>query len=131
MAQEYADIVNAFAAYERSIREGRYYDAHEDLEVIWHPSRFEDRDEVRLWKGFINAAVSFELIRRGRSEPSRRAWNTYQKYAVLSEGFVTPRKELYVTMSKIIETHYANLQRGGNHVGVYGGDGVSPCVQTV
>ncbi len=61
----------------------RFYDAHESLESIWFPRRFEDNDEVRLLKGFINAAVSFELIKRGRPGPSERVWGNYLKYLPL------------------------------------------------
>lgn len=103
MAQEFTGITEAFNAFALSLIEGRYYDAHEDLEPLWYPHRFEDNDEVRLWKGFINAAVSFELIKRGRPNPSERAWQTYLKYSPLLENLVTPRKELYVKMIQIIE----------------------------
>ncbi len=62
---------------------GEYYDSHENLELIWFPKRFEDDDEIKLIKGFINAAVSFELIKRGRAEASKKAWKTYLKYKEL------------------------------------------------
>lgn len=58
----------------------QFYEAHESLEALWFPRRFEDDDEVRLLKGFINAAVSFELLKRGRPEPSLRVWKNYLKY---------------------------------------------------
>ncbi len=63
--------------------EKRYYDAHEALEIIWYPRRFEKDNEIKLLKGFINAAVSFELIKRGREKPSRKAWQNYLKYRPL------------------------------------------------
>ena len=103
MAEELTNITNAFDAFALSIREERYYDAHEDLERIWYPRRFEEGDEVRLWKGFINAAVSFELLKRGRSKPSEVAWATYLKYCPLLETVVTPRKELYVKIAQAID----------------------------
>lgn len=103
MAQESTDITIACEAYERSLSEGRYYDAHNDLEHLWYPRRFEKDDEVLLWKGFISAAVSFELIKRGRKEASEKAWETYLKYSPLVESVVTPHKELYVKMIQIIE----------------------------
>ena len=103
MAQELTDITEACEAFVCSIREERYYDAHEDLEYLWHPRRFEDDEEVKLWKGFINAAVCFELIDRGRWDASQRAWQTYLKYKPLLERIVTPHKELYVTIVQTIE----------------------------
>ena len=67
----------------QELDENRFYDAHESLEAIWFPRRFEDNDEVKLLKGFINAAVCFELVKKGRLEASQRAWNTYLKYKPL------------------------------------------------
>lgn len=139
LAQEYAGITAAFEAFAVSLNEGRYYEAHEDLEAIWYPRRFEQSDEVRLWKGFINAAVSFELIKRGRSYPSLRAWNTYCKYRSLLGSLVSPYKELYVTIARLIENHDFRLRGNGeysNHqeetdVRIFRGDGVSPRVQAV
>lgn len=109
MAQESSGLREAFAAFALSLEEERYYDAHEDLEPVWYLRRFEDDNEVRLLKGFINAAVSFELLKRGRPQPSHVAWTTYLKYRPLLETLVTPRKELYVTISQLIEYKYANL----------------------
>ncbi|MGA9046778.1 DUF309 domain-containing protein [Sulfuricurvum sp.] len=109
MAQEFSDITAAFAAYACSIHEERFYDAHEDLEQLWFPRRFEDNDEVKLWKGFINAAVSFELIKRGRPSPSEVAWKTYLKYRPLLESLVTPHKELYGKMMELIEKKHQVL----------------------
>lgn len=109
MAQESADITEAFEAFVRSLDEGRYYDAHEDMETVWYPRRFEDNDEVRLWKGFINAAVSFELMKRGRPGPSLRVWGNYCKYRPLLDNLVTPHKELYVTISRLIDDTSTHL----------------------
>ena len=68
-----------------SLNESRFYDAHEDLEEIWFPRRFEENDEVKLLKGFINAAVSFELIKKGRLQASEKVWKNYLKYLPLLE----------------------------------------------
>lgn len=106
MAQEHegiTDITAAFEAFEKSLEDERYYDAHEDLEHLWFPRRFEDDNEVKLWKGFINAAVSFELIKRGRPAPSQKAWGNYLKYKPLIENMVSEHKELYVRIVEIIE----------------------------
>ena len=108
MATEPADITAACEAFVFSLTQGRYYDAHEDIETLWHPRRFETSDEVLLWKGFINAAVSFELLIRGRMEASERAWRTYQKYLPLLDQLVVPHKELYVTIVQTIEYTKAN-----------------------
>ncbi len=103
MAQVSPTVESACEAFVRSLKEERYYDAHEDLEALWFPRRFEQDDEVKLWKGFINAAVCFELIKKGRSKPSETPWKTYQKYVALLKGLETEHNELYVTMVQLIE----------------------------
>ncbi len=103
MAEESTGITESCEAFVLSIREGRYYDAHNDLEHLWYPRRFDKDDEVLLWKGLISAAVSFELLKRGRPEASQKAWQTYLKYSPLLVNVVTPHKELYVKMIQIIE----------------------------
>ncbi|MCW8894578.1 MAG: DUF309 domain-containing protein [Sulfurimonas sp.] len=67
----------------QELDEDRFYDAHESLEAIWFPRRFEESDEIKLLKGFINAAVCFELIKKGRAESAKKVWNTYLKYKPL------------------------------------------------
>ena len=109
MAQEHASITEACEAFALSICEGHYYDAHEDLEHLWFPRRFEEDNEVKLWKGFINAAVCFELMKRGRREASEKVWQNYLKYFSLLENMVTPHKELYVKISKLIEQQRGTL----------------------
>ena len=77
--------VETLEMFLKCLREERFYEAHEVLEHFWFPRRFEDNDEVRLLKGFINAAVSFELLKRGRIESSERVWRNYRKYVALIE----------------------------------------------
>jgi len=100
---EYERITSACEAFLLSIKEERYYDAHEDLEAIWFPHRFEDDDEVKLWKGFINAAVCFELIRKGRPKASETAWKTYLKYRPLLEALKGEHCSTYVRIVHLIE----------------------------
>lgn len=111
MAQVSTDITKAFEAFEKSLEEERYYDAHEDLEALWFPRRFEEDDEVRLWKGFINAAVSFELIKRGRPKPSEKAWGNYLKYRVLLEQIQSVHYPMYVTIAQKIEMRHEMMCR--------------------
>jgi hypothetical protein len=109
LAQELTRITEACEAFVSSLQEGRYYDAHNDLEHLWYPRRFDKEDEVLLWKGFISAAVSFELLKRGRPEASQKAWQTYLKYLPLSKTLVTPHKELYDKIVKLIEKKVGNV----------------------
>ena len=90
--------------YLRQLDEGSFYDAHETLEAIWFPRRFEEDKEMKLLKGFINAAVSFELIKRGRPEPSKRAWKNYLKYRPLLEEIVSGDTDFYHQMAAKVES---------------------------
>jgi len=85
------------------INQRRYYDAHEALEEIWFPRRFEEDNEVKLLKGFINAAVSFELHKRGRKLQSQKVWKNYLKYRPLLYKVDSPLLNKYHTLSREIE----------------------------
>jgi len=78
------------------LQEKRYYDAHEALEALWFPRRFEKSAEIKLLKGLINAAVSFELHQRGRTPQSKKVWANYLKY----------RQELFRTDSQYLNEYY-------------------------
>jgi hypothetical protein len=78
--------------------ESRFYDAHEAIEEIWFPRRFEDNNEVKLLKGFINASVSFELVKKGKKEAGKRVWKNYLKYIelleLLNSKYISKYKEI-------------------------------------
>lgn len=84
MSRDYTEYLDRFVS---CLEEERFYDAHEALEAIWFPRRFEDDPEMKLVKGFINAAVSFELTKRGRADPATKVWGNYEKYRPLLEAF--------------------------------------------
>lgn len=109
MAKESPTVKSACEAYLKSLKEQRYYDAHEDLEALWFPRRFEKDAEVNLWKGFINAAVCFELIKLGRPKPSETAWKTYLKYVALLDTLESEHNALYVTMVQSIQNKRGEL----------------------
>jgi len=91
------------------INETRYYDAHEALEEIWFPRRFEDDNEVKLIKGFINGAVSFELIKKGRPESSKKVWKNYEKYIVLLGSFESPYNSRYEELEYLLREKKSEL----------------------
>lgn len=76
-------MIEKIQEYILCLDEQRYYDAHEALEAIWFPRRFEDDNEVKLLKGFINASVSFELYKQGKILQSKKIWKNYIKYRPL------------------------------------------------
>ena len=85
------------------IEQERFYDAHEALEKIWFPRRKEDNNEVKLLKGFINASVAFELIKRGREKPSEKAWANYIKYRPLLYKVSSPFLNDYHQLARLLE----------------------------
>ena len=91
------------------IEAGEYYEAHEVLEEVWFPRRFEDDDEVRLLKGFINASVAFELVKKGRMAPARRTWQVYLKYRPLLGTLETPERSRYEAVERVLDAQYERL----------------------
>ena len=88
------------------LQEGHFYDAHEVLEEVWFPRRFERSDEIKLLKGFINASVSFELAKRGRVERSAQVWRNYLKYRTLLYKVSSPHYNLYHKAVRAIDSLY-------------------------
>lgn len=87
----------------KCIEENRFYDAHEVLEELWFPRRFEKCVEVELLKGFINAAVSFELLKKGRLAQSKRVWANYLKYRQNLYRISSEYKNAYFQLSRYLE----------------------------
>jgi len=104
--QKHKELLDEFT---QRIEAQRFYDAHESLEVIWFPRRFEDDDEVKLLKGFINAAVSFELLKRGRVDSSKKVWKNYLKYKMLLCKVSSPHIKQYHKISKYLESYKNRL----------------------
>jgi len=91
------------------LNEERFYDAHEALEEIWFPRRFEESNEVKLLKGLINAAVSFELLKRGRVEPAKNVWLNYLKYRQFLFKIKTPYLNDYYQLTRYLDLLYKEL----------------------
>jgi hypothetical protein len=87
----------------QNLQSSNFYEAHEDLEVLWYKRRFEVSDEVRLLKGFINASVSFELYKKGKTEASQKVWNNYLKYKDLIDRINSSHVEKYRLIRDEIE----------------------------
>jgi len=102
------DFSAAFYQFIDCLRQRRFYDAHEALEDIWFPYRHVKEAELYFIKGLINASVSFELIKRGRKEASRRVFGNYLKYKPLIAHFDSPHHILYrQVMAEIEHTNRA------------------------
>ena len=92
-----------FYNFKTAIERQDYYQAHEILEEIWFPQRFNQEEiEVKLLKAFINASVSFELIKKGKKEQSKKVWKNYLKYRpLLLKNY--PNKNKYYQLSRYID----------------------------
>ncbi|MDQ1338069.1 MAG: hypothetical protein QG617_1036 [Campylobacterota bacterium] len=90
----------------QNLQNENFYDAHEDLEVLWYDRRFEESDEVKLLKGFINASVSFELRKKGKIEASQKVWNNYLKYKNLVNKIDSTHVKKYHLIIKEIDKIY-------------------------
>ena len=99
----YTKHTQLLVEYTKCIENAEYYEAHEKLEEIWYPRRFENNNEMKLLKGFINAAVCFELIKRGRHKPSQRAWKNYLKYRPLLYKVHSPLLNEYHNLARKLE----------------------------
>lgn len=87
----------------KHLDENRFYEAHEAIEVIWFKRRFEDSNEVKLLKGFINASVSFELMKKGKVVQSKKVWKNYLKYRQLLFKIDSPFINRYHQISRHID----------------------------
>jgi len=99
------ELKEALEIFIRDLEEGRFYDAHEDMESYWHTIRKTDHPLKNLCKGFINGATAFELIRLERYEAASRVWKTHKKYLpLLQEGI--EGYELFLKADKILYKLY-------------------------
>ncbi len=99
------DLEGALREYVKLLDVEAYFEAHEVLEEAWHPLRLRKDPLANLVKGLINAAISFEHIKRNRPNmPSkaRRTMASYHRY----KGLVTPQiahSQLFVTACERVE----------------------------
>lgn len=87
-----------------------YYDAHETLEKIWFPNRFNDEVEVKFIKGLINASVSFELAKQGKLKASEKVWPNYLKYKDLINEIESKYKDSYKDIILLIDNIHKNIK---------------------
>lgn len=88
----------------KNLHNENFYDAHEDMERLWFKRRFENSDEIKLLKGFINASVSFELFKKGKVEASKKVWPTYLKYKELIHNIDSPHLYMYNLIIHVIQS---------------------------
>ena len=108
------DLEGALKAYLKLLDEEEYFEAHEVLEEAWHPLRLADHPLKNLVKGFINAAVSFEHLKRdreGAERKARRVMASYERHIGLYNASIEHAalfKEAY-TKVETLKSHYPEV----------------------
>jgi len=74
------DLEGALKEYLKLLDEEEYYEAHEVMEEAWHPLRLKKHPLANLVKGFINGAITFEHIKRNRSNAKEKAQKVIVSY---------------------------------------------------
>lgn len=74
------DLEGAIKSYLQLLDEEEYFEAHEVMEEAWHPLRLRKHPLANLAKGYINAAITFEHIKRDRKNVKEKAKKVLASY---------------------------------------------------
>ncbi len=74
------DLEGALKEYLKLLEDEAYFEAHEVMEEAWHPLRLKKHPLANLTKGFINAAIGFEHIKRNRKNAYKKARRVMESY---------------------------------------------------
>ena len=74
------DLEGALKAYIELLEQEEYYEAHEVMEEAWHPLRLSNHPMKNLAKGLINAAITFEHIKRNKKNVQEKAVKVIASY---------------------------------------------------
>lgn len=97
------EITNQFVT---QIKNGHFFDAHATIEKLWFSSRFLKTPRVKLLRALINGAVSLELQKRSRYEPSRRVWKNFERSIYLIDEIeINERKMFEIAIEGLKEAH--------------------------
>ena len=102
--------MNEIENYKRLVEEGRYYEAHEALEELWFPIRKTKSNFSLVLKGFINAAVSMELYKRGKRKQSYKIFLVYKKYVNMTKINDSDKPEEFKVLKKFIDSYFVKIQ---------------------
>jgi len=87
-----------FDEFKSLINKGKFFEAHEVIEEYWQTIRKTNHPFKNAYRGFINAAVSLELKKRGRKS-YKRVWKTYEKYK-----FLYLQKNEFIEIMKFLDS---------------------------
>lgn len=87
--------------YKELILKQEFFKAHEALEEYWFPRRKNKEQKVLIVKGFINAAVAFELKKRQREKNALKVWQNYLKYSAL----IKENQTLFIELKTFVDEY--------------------------
>ncbi len=105
-----APMLDPHTHFSRCLEAGRYFEAHEALELIWFPIRRRKNTQSRALQGLINASVSFELILRGRPEAAKKTWAAFEKYRPYIEELIETGAAEYQISLDAVEDVYKKFE---------------------
>lgn len=93
------------------LRNDLFFEAHEALEELWFPLRFHKKDaDIILLRACINAAVSFELLKRGRQDAALKPWANFTRNKTVMVSVIEEHKKVYNSIYKAICVTHKRLE---------------------
>jgi predicted metal-dependent hydrolase len=74
------DLEGALREYIALLKREEYFEAHEVLEEAWHSLRLKKHSLASFVRGYINAAIAFEHLKRDRKNAEKKALKTLSAY---------------------------------------------------
>ena len=99
----------------RLLEQEMFFEAHELLEELWKRSKKDPnlKETTRVLKGFINAAIAFEHIKRDRPKSKRVAQRAFGAFLKYHNDIDSSRyKELFKPFAKEIQRVSKEFMRG-------------------
>ncbi len=93
------------------IKNERFVEAHEVLEISWKELKKTNTKEANLQKGLINATTAIALKLKGKESGAYRVWDTYLKYKPLINSVKSDLSEKYKIAEKILEEKYEKYMK--------------------
>lgn len=89
---------------EKLLLENEFIKAHDLFEKLWREYKDDKktRQESFILKAFVNASISFELHNMERIQHCENVWNTYKKYENLIDDYISPNRDMYKDIRKLI-----------------------------
>jgi len=101
MRIENDNLDDALVAFCKSLYEGEFFRAHEQLEEAWHTLRRRKDPLTSAIKGLINAAIALEHLKRDRPKSRQLAQRAIQSYIRRSRCEEALLKEAYEAVESL------------------------------